>query len=85
VRCPREAYLKPTTDVIMRNNNMTEIPRYPFSDLTQPEVEAIIARARIERAVAIRNFFSFLFRGGSNRRAPVAEFAAGVPARVSPC
>lgn len=64
---------------------MPKTSRYPFSDLTQPEVQGIIARARIERAQAIRNFFSFLFRSGPNRRAPLAEFATSVPARVSPC
>jgi hypothetical protein len=64
---------------------MTKVSKYPFSDLTKPEVEAIIARARIERAQAIRNFFSSLVRGGANREAPLAEFATNVTARVSLC
>jgi hypothetical protein len=70
---------------IMRNNNMPNATRYPFSDLTQPEVEAIIARARTERSQAIRNFFYSLFRTHTKQQGSLAEFATRPLARVSPC
>lgn len=64
---------------------MSKAPRYPFADLTQVEIETIIAKARAERAVAVRKFFSTLFRRNSTRKAPRAEFATSLSARVSPC
>jgi hypothetical protein len=69
----------------MRNNNMTKTTRYPFSDLTQLEVEEIVERARIERSRAIRGFLAALFRGHSKQQVSLAEFATQAPARVSPC
>jgi len=64
---------------------MYKAPRYPFADLSQVEIESIIAQAKVERAEVLRRFFSTLFRRSSTREAPLAEFATRLPARVSPC
>ena len=64
---------------------MDKAPGYPFADLTQVDIESIVAKARVERAEALRRYFSTLFRRSSTRETPLAEFATSLPARVSPC
>jgi hypothetical protein len=73
------------TKSIMRKNNMDKATGYPFADLTQVDIDSLIAKARVERAEAFRRLFSTLFRRSSAREAPLAEFATSLPARVSPC
>jgi hypothetical protein len=63
---------------------MTKATKYPFSDLTRLEVDAIIERARAERSQAIRGFLAALLRRQPKQQALLAEFATQA-ARVSPC
>jgi hypothetical protein len=65
---------------------MTTSPRYPFSDLTSQEVQALIEVARQERARAIGAVFSTLFdlpralRLPARRREAQVWPSKGVPA-----
>jgi len=61
---------------------MSEPTRYPFSDLTRPEVEAIMRAARAERAQAMRNFVLSLFRRRPKASPAPAEFATPAAARA---
>jgi integrase len=63
----------------MRNIKMTASPRYPFSDLTPDELQALIAAARRERARAVHSFIARLL--GLRRKQEAGGWTArGVPA-----
>lgn len=69
----------------MRNNNMAKSSGYPFADLTRLELETIVAKAKAERAEAIRRFFTAVLRRRSTPKLALPEFETNVPARVRPC
>ena len=50
---------------------MTGSSKYPFSDLTQTQVEQLIRAARVEQAHAVRAFLARLFHVRREREAQI--------------
>jgi hypothetical protein len=55
----------------MRNIQMNSAPGYPFSDLSQVQVDQLIEAARVERSRALRRFLASLFLGHRKRETQV--------------
>jgi hypothetical protein len=55
-----EAYLSTHDEITLRNTQMNTIDRKPYGGITPEELQAAIARAHAERAVAVREMFHAL-------------------------